>query len=102
MMSMKQNMKKETSKQKQANKSISEEMLDSCRSALYRLKDYLDKIDFTEDEDNDSKKAVSIVTIIEKMGKAFETLAFLEKKVQSEEDIKGKARGNTKISLFED
>lgn len=95
--------KKEISSTKQKNKTVSEELLSSVRSALYKLKDYLDNIDFTEDTgEDDSKKALSIITIIEKMGKGIETLAILEKKVQSEEDLKGKARGSIKVGLFED
>lgn len=95
--------KKEEGSTKEKNKTVSEELLSSVRSALYKLKDYLDNIDFTEDTgEDDSKKALSIITIIEKMGKGIETLAILEKKVQSEEDLKGKARGNIKVGLFED
>lgn len=88
---------------KEKNKTVSEELLSSVRGALYKLKDYLDNIDFTEDDGEDSsKKASSIITICEKLGKAIETLVVLEKKVQSEEDLKGKARGNVKVGLFED
>lgn len=89
---------------KEANKTISEAMLESCRSALFKLKDHLDNIEFEEGEDisEAKKKQDSILTTMEKLGKAFETLAILERKVQSEEDLKGKARGNTKIALFED
>lgn len=93
--------KESKSKNKESNKTVSEELLESSRKALYKLKDYLDNIDFT-DEDNTEKKATTMMTILEKMGKAFETLAVLEKKVQSEEDLKGKARGNVKVGLFED
>lgn len=88
--------------QKEANKSISEELLISVRNSLFKLKDYLDNISFTQEDDNDSKKAKSIIEIVEKLGKAFETLVILERKVQLEEDIKGKARGNVKVGLFED
>lgn len=96
--------KKEITSQKDVNKSLSEQMLDSCRGALFKLKNHLDNIEFEDDEDiNEAKKkSDSILNTIERLGKAFETLAILEKKVQSEEDLKGKARGNTKISLFED
>lgn len=89
---------------KEANKSISEQMLESCRGALFKLKDHLDNIEFEEGEDiaEAKKKQDSILTTMEKLGKAFETLAILEKKVQSEEDLKGKARGNVKVGLFED
>ncbi len=93
---------KELSSTKQKNKTVSEELLVSVRGALYKLKDYLDNIDFTEEDGNIEKKATTMMTVIEKMGKSFETLAILEKKVQSEEDLKGKARGNIKIGIFED
>jgi hypothetical protein len=90
--------------EKEANKSISQEMLDSCRNALFKLKNHLDNIEFEDGEDigEAKKKSDSILNTIERLGKAFETLSILEKRVQSEEDIRGKARGNTKISLFED
>lgn len=92
------------SKNKEANKTISEAMLDSCRNALFKLKDHLDNIEFTDNEDisEAKKKSDSILNTIERLGKAFETLAVLEKKVQLEEDMKGKARGNVKVALFED
>lgn len=94
--------KKETISAKEKNKTVSEELLISVRSALYKLKDYLDNIDFTDEDDNTDKKASTMMSVIEKIGKSFETLAILEKKVQLEEDIKGKARGNIKVGLFED
>lgn len=96
--------KQEGNKNKEANKSISEAMLDSCRSSLFKLKDHLDNIEFQDGEDitEAKKKSDSILNTIERLGKAFETLAILEKKVASEEDLKGKARGNIKIGLFED
>ncbi len=94
--------KKEATTAKEKNKTVSEELLISVRGALYKLKDYLDNINYTNEDDNDSKKAMSIINIVEKLGKGFETLAVLEKKVQSEEELKGKARGNVKVGLFED
>lgn len=93
---------KVSSTTKEKNKTVSEELLTSVRSALYKLKDYLDNIDFTQDDGEDaSKKAASIITICEKLGKAIETLVVLEKKVQSEELDKNKIRGNVKLSLLE-
>lgn len=94
--------KKETTSAKEKNKTVSEELLISVRGSLYKLKDYLDNIDFSDEDDNSDKKAATMISIIEKLGKSFETLAILEKKVQLEEDIKGKARGNVRIGLFED
>lgn len=92
------------SKNKDANRSVAEAMLESCRLALFKLKDHLDNIEFEENEDitEAKKKSDSILNAVERLGKAFETLAILEKKVQLEEDMKGKARGNVKVGLFED
>ena len=99
---MAKEVKRESSKDKKANKTISSELLESVRGALYKLKDYLNNIDFTDEDSNVDKQATTMMTIIEKMGKSFETLAILEKKVASEEDLKGKTRGNNKLGLFED
>lgn len=89
---------------KEANKSISEEMLISCRNSLFKLKNHLDNIEFEDGEDisEAKKKSDSILNTIERLGKAFETLQILEKRVQAEEDLKGKARGNVKLGMFED
>jgi DNA repair ATPase RecN len=88
---------------KEANKTVSQELLESVRGALYKLKYYLDSLEFNpEDETDDSKKATSIITIIEKMGRAFESLVIIEKRVQSEEAEKTKVRGGVKTGLFED
>ena len=94
--------KKETSSAKEKNKTVSEELLISVRGSLYKLKDYLDNIDFNDEDDNSDKKAATMISIIEKLGRSFETLAILERKVQAEEELKGKARGNVKIGIFED
>ena len=94
--------KKETTSAKEKNKTVSEELLISVRGSLYKLKDYLDNIDFNDEDDNSDKKATTMMSVIEKMGRSFETLAVLERKVQAEEELKGKARGNVKIGMFED
>ena len=93
---------KKESKDKKANKTISSELLESVRGALYKLKDYLDNIDFTDEEANSDKQATTMMSIIEKMGKSFETLSILEKKVASEEDLKTKRRGTENTSMFEE
>lgn len=95
--------KKEDSSNKQVNKSISQEMLISCRNALFKLKNHLDNIEFENGEDisEAKKKSDSILNTIERLGKAFETLAVLEKRVESEEINKNKIRGNVKLSLLE-
>ncbi len=91
---------KKTSKEQ--NKSVSEDLLISVRGALYKLKDYLDNIDFTDEEANSDKQATTMMSIIEKMGKSFETLAILEKKVASEEQDKTKRRGTELTAMFEE
>ncbi len=91
---------KKTSKEQ--NKSVSEDLLQSVRKALYKLKGYLDNIDFTDEEANNDKQATTMMSIIEKMGKSFETLAVLEKKVASEELESTKRRGKETTALFED
>jgi hypothetical protein len=95
--------KESKSKNQQANKSISEAMLESCRSSLFKLKDHLDNIEFEDGEDitEAKKKSDSILNTVERLGKAFETLAILEKKVASEEQDKSKIRGSVKLSLLE-
>lgn len=93
--------KKESNKEE--NKTVSQELLDSLRSSLYRLKDYLDNIEFNEDDDfnEQTKKVQSILSTGEKLGKLIESLSVLEKKVQSEEAIKSKVRGGSELGLFE-
>lgn len=95
-------MSKETKKtSKEKNKSVSEDLLESVREALYKLKDYLDNIDFNDEEANIDKKATTMMSVIEKMGKSFETLAILEKKVAAEEAVNSKVRGGAKLGIFE-
>lgn len=87
---------------KEQNRSVSEDLLISVRGGLYKLKDYLDNIDFNDEESNIDKKATTMMSVIEKIGKSFETLSILEKKVASEEQISSKIRGGAKLSLLED
>lgn len=93
--------KKESNKEE--NKTVSQELLDSLRSSLYRLKDYLDNIEFNEEDDfnEQTKKVQSILSTGEKLGKIVESLAVLEKKVASEEAIKSKIRGGGDLGMFE-
>ena len=53
---------KELSKQKKENKNLSEELLSSYRSALFKVKMYFDNIEFSEDAEGDkaSKMAKTI------------------------------------------
>lgn len=94
--------KEESNKQK--NKSVSEELLNSVRNALYKLKDHLDNIEFNQDDDinEQTKKVQSILSTAEKLGKAIETMVILEKKVAQEESANSRIRGNAKLSLLED
>jgi len=90
------------SKNQNKNKSVSEDLLESVRNSLYRLKTYLDNIDFDDEEADIDKKATTVVNIIDKIGKSFITLDILEKKVKAEEAIGSKVRGGASIGLFED
>lgn len=97
---------KKVNKQKDLNKSVSVELLESYRNVLLKVREYFDSIvsrDFNEDNIDESMKVVqSILSAGEKLGKNIETLAVLEKKVQSEEAINSKVRGGNKLGLFED
>lgn len=91
-------------KQKEQNKSLSEDLLISYRAALYKVKDFFDSLkSFKMDNDIDQSIKVmdSIVKIGERLGKNIETLAVLEKKVASEEDSKSKVRGQADLGMFE-
>lgn len=98
--------KKSKNKQREANKSLSFELLESYRQVLYKVKDYFDSIkerEFNEDNLEESMKLVqSVLSAGEKLGKNIETLSILEKRVASEEESKSKIRGNAKLSLLED
>jgi hypothetical protein len=92
---------------KQANKTVSEELLESCRQALYQIKNTFDELvnnkEFVKLELSDKLKiAENIIRITSGLGKSIETLGILEKKVQSEEQINSKIRGNAKPSLLEE
>lgn len=94
-------MKKESkqSKQKSENKTISTELLESYRKALYKVKNFFDSIEDLGVEDVSLTE--SILKLGEKLGKNIETLAILEKKVASEEAVNSKVRGGAKLSLLE-
>lgn len=95
--------KEELSKHKKENKNLSEELLSSYRSALFKVKDWFDTLEFTDDIEGDksAKMAKTIVDIGATLGKAMETLAVLEKKVASDEGISSKVRGSADIGMFE-
>lgn len=91
---------------KEENKTVSKELLESCRNALYKVKETFDDIvnadaDDLEVEDR-LKLAETIIKITSGLGKSIETLAILEKKVEQEEEINNKRRGGGKSSLYEE
>ncbi len=102
---MKEKIKKTANQIK--NKTISEDLLRSYRGALEKVREYFDsvndmKMDDVEDIDKYQKTIAFILKCGADLGKNIETLAVLEAKVQKDEDIKGKSRGNNKLGLFED
>ncbi len=94
---------KELSKNKKENKNLSEELLSSYRSALFKVKNYFDELEFSKDTDADkaAKQAKTIVDIGAGLGKAIETLAVLEKKVVADEELNSKVRGKADLGQFE-
>lgn len=93
-------------KEKEANKSLSKDLLESYRTALYKVKDFFDSIKDKEFEVDNIESNIKIISSIlsagEKLGKNIETLAILESKVEKEEAMGDKRRGNKSTSLFED
>jgi hypothetical protein len=95
---------KKLNKQKEENKTLSEELLTSYRGALYKMKEFFDSIkdfDVTEDVDKTMKVMDSILKCGEKLGKNIETLSVLEKKVASDEGVNSKVRGSADLGQFE-
>lgn len=95
------------SKDKKENKTVSKALLESCRNALYKVKETFDDItsstDFEEYEISTKLElAEKINKIVGGLGKSIETLAILEKKVESEEQEKSKRRGGVESSQFEE
>ena len=94
-------------KSKEENKTVSTGLLESCRNALYQVKQTFDLLT----NDKDFKKltlpekldvAEKIIKITSGIGKSIETLAVLEKKVASEEQMSSKRRGKEETSMFEE
>lgn len=98
-------MKEKKTKQQETNKSLALDLLESYRGALMKVKDFFNSIkDRKFDEDNideSLKLMMGILTCGDKLGKNIESLSILEKKVQSEEEIKSKVRGDKKLSMLE-
>lgn len=91
--------------EKEKNKTISKQLLESYRDLLYQIKDYFDSVnlnDPTLDIDTRMKLVASALTAGEKLGKNIETLSVLEIKVEKENIEEVKRRGDKKTSLFED
>jgi hypothetical protein len=95
------------SKNKDDNKTVSMALLESCRNALYQVKNTFDlltsnkefnKLELSEKLD----VAEKVIKITSGIGKSIETLAVLEKKVQQEEQMSSKVRGGAKLSLLEE
>lgn len=89
------------SKLKEENKNLSRELLESYKSALYKVKSFFDSVSSKEMELEDVDLVESILKLGEKLGKNIETLAILESKVERDEMESSKRRGGGKSSLFE-
>ena len=90
--------------EKEANKNISRDMLESYRRVLYQVKDYFDSVDLNNhqlDIDTKMKLTKSILDAGVLLGKNFETLSILENKVEKEQVEEVKRRGGSKTSKFE-
>jgi len=94
--------KEEPNNQKKENKNLSEDLLSSYRSALYKVKEFFDNIKFNPEDTAESIKiATAVVSVGASLGKAIETLAVLEKKVAADEGINSKVRGSADVGMFE-
>jgi len=101
----KESKEKGLNKQKEENKSLSNDLLSSYRNALYKVKEFFDSIesfDMGEDIDKTMKVMESLLKCGEKLGKNIETLAILEKKVAADEGVNTKVRGAADVGMFED
>lgn len=92
-------------KEKESNRALSKEILESYRKALYKVKDFFDNVeqfDMAANMDHSLKVMDAVLKAGEKLGKNIETLAILEAKVEKDELQKTSRRGNVKTSLFEE
>lgn len=96
---------KTKSKNESKNKTLSEDLLNSYRAALYKVRDFFLSIEDREfDVDNIEQSMKIIKSILDSgasLGKNIETLAILEKKVAAEEAVNSKVRGGAKLGIFE-
>lgn len=97
---------KTKSKNESKNKTLSEDLLNSYRAALYKVRDFFLSIEDREfDVDNIEQSMKIIKSILDSgasLGKNIETLAILEKKVAAEEAVNSKVRGGAKLGMWED
>jgi hypothetical protein len=93
-------------KRSKANTSVSTALLDSYRSALYSIKDFLDRaakdLNNIDDIELQLKISKGIVDLGEKIGRNIESLDKLEDKVKREERDSAERRGGNETSLFEE
>lgn len=91
---------------KEQNKTVSQEVLESCREALYTIRESLDSISNTDLSKLDILDRLEVADRVNKiigaLGKSIETLGILEAKVQKEELEKSHRRGGGKTSKFEE
>lgn len=92
-------------KRSKQNQTISMEMLDAYRHALYEVKNFYESINF-KDYGDDIELKIKVTTAIlaagEKIGKNIESLDRLEEKVKKEEMELSSRRGKATSSMFED
>jgi hypothetical protein len=94
-------------KKENKNKSVSLELLESYRNALYAIKGFLDRASKDlndgniEDIETELKISIGISNLGKELGKNIESLDKLEEKVKKEESLSTTRRGNSQESLFE-
>lgn len=94
-------------KKNSKNKSVSLELLESYRNALYAIKGFLDRASTDlndgniEDIETELKISIGISNLGKELGKNMESLDKLEEKVKKEESLSTTRRGSAEESLFE-
>lgn len=93
--------------QKKENKSTSKSFLESCRNAINKVEETLNKVsNGTEFKDLPLEVQIEvsqkIIKLIGDSGKAIDTLVQVEKKVESEEEQSTRRRAGTKTAQLED
>lgn len=98
-------MNKNLNKRSEVNTSVSKELLESYRKALYATRDFFQSASKNLSEldiDTQVKVTKAILDAGEKLGKNIESLDKLEDKVKREERESVSRRGNSETSLFEE